>query len=338
MGQDAIDLVIRSLVDRAYLPNDFIFSEGDLGDDMYFIRTGEVSLIKTSHEYSRLSTMDFTDEMVRLKPGAYFGELAALMGGARRKLTAVSHGYSILSLLSADAFRILEQDHPVPFVKLVRNAQNMLKTQQQPSCSWDQIMRMVAGRGMSIEHTFEWIQAGKGVVDHISIASFTDAMRKLGVDRFSAHALWIEADLENDGFLTYEEFEKSMRKAQDKMNDIANKECKPEEAKTVSSSMSQAAEDGQNSSLQTLYRFLLPVLASSSWKPFDDFNGYFRYGRIDFDDQRDHLGRGRGTSGSGSNNRVRDKHLSIRRGGGLRSASFHKRCASFHKRRDDARS
>eukprot|EP00973_Karenia_brevis_P007851 1065522-Karenia_brevis.AAC.1 len=57
-------------------------------------------------------------------------------------------------------------------------------------------------RFQKLEDAFDWIQGDSSTVDIITIANFTAAFSKLGVDRFNAHALWMEADkVQRKGFI-----------------------------------------------------------------------------------------------------------------------------------------
>jgi voltage-gated potassium channel len=66
-GETFLREVIYLLKPQVYLPGDIIIRQGELGDSMYFLSSGEVEVVSAKGE--RLAV---------LKEGAYFGELALL--------------------------------------------------------------------------------------------------------------------------------------------------------------------------------------------------------------------------------------------------------------------
>jgi CRP-like cAMP-binding protein len=63
---------IRSAYQRDLEPGDTVFDEGDPGDNLYVIQSGEIELAREGVEASRV--------VARLGPGDFFGELGVVLG------------------------------------------------------------------------------------------------------------------------------------------------------------------------------------------------------------------------------------------------------------------
>ena len=72
---------VRSTYERTLAPGDTVFDEGDLGDHLYVIQSGEIELAREGDEDRRV--------VARLGPGDFFGELSAV-AGQRRSTRAVA--------------------------------------------------------------------------------------------------------------------------------------------------------------------------------------------------------------------------------------------------------
>jgi CRP-like cAMP-binding protein len=70
------DFEVRRTYERAYEPGELIFDEGDSGELLYIIQSGEVELTRGAAEGRRL--------LGRLGPGEFFGEMSVVLGGERR--------------------------------------------------------------------------------------------------------------------------------------------------------------------------------------------------------------------------------------------------------------
>ena len=72
---------VRSTYERTLAPGDTVFDEGDPGDHLYVIQSGEVELAREGPEGRRV--------VARLGPGDFFGEVSAV-AGQRRSTRAVA--------------------------------------------------------------------------------------------------------------------------------------------------------------------------------------------------------------------------------------------------------
>jgi hypothetical protein len=91
--------IIQLLKQTVFLPGDFIFRKGDVGNCMYFIGTGSVNVLLD----------DGSTILATLKAGDHFGEIALIKKVARTR-SVISNEYCILYALDKDDFdRLLEK-------------------------------------------------------------------------------------------------------------------------------------------------------------------------------------------------------------------------------------
>ena len=83
--------IANNLKEVSLLSEEKIFNDGDIGDSMYFIVKGDIKILKGNLE------------LVTLKKGDYFGEMA-LLDGESRSADAVTSTDSILLRLDANDF------------------------------------------------------------------------------------------------------------------------------------------------------------------------------------------------------------------------------------------
>ena len=72
---------VRSTYERTLAPGDTVFDEGDPGEHLYVIQSGEIELAREGPEGRRV--------VARLGPGDFFGELS-VVAGQRRSTRAVA--------------------------------------------------------------------------------------------------------------------------------------------------------------------------------------------------------------------------------------------------------
>lgn len=101
--RDASERCVRDIVDvmqmGLYVPDEFVITEGDMGDEMFFIKKGEcqIFLARSNHV------------IATLKEGDYFGETGIILSQCRGA-SAKSIGYSVLFALTAgDLKMVLKQ-------------------------------------------------------------------------------------------------------------------------------------------------------------------------------------------------------------------------------------
>jgi small-conductance mechanosensitive channel/CRP-like cAMP-binding protein len=95
--------VARRLHDLTYASGEWIIRQGDPGDSMFFIRSGEIRII--------VEEDGVVQQIARLSPGQYFGEMA-LLTGEDRSATAVAGGDVRLLELRKGAFSGILLENP----------------------------------------------------------------------------------------------------------------------------------------------------------------------------------------------------------------------------------
>ena len=90
-----MNLIVRALRVNVLLDGDFAFRQGEVGDKMYFIKTG----------YIQIGTADKSLVFVSKGPGAYVGELTMFNEGQRRSASAWSLCDCVLFTLSISGFK-----------------------------------------------------------------------------------------------------------------------------------------------------------------------------------------------------------------------------------------
>lgn len=101
---------------------DVIFREEDLGDEMYFVRSGHVSI---HHE---LASGPALIEMV--EPGGYFGEMA-IIDDSPRTASATAELDGSLLVLHKNDFRSAAQDYPDIAFEIFREFTRRLRRSDQ---------------------------------------------------------------------------------------------------------------------------------------------------------------------------------------------------------------
>jgi len=120
--------IIMSLHDLVYLPCDVIVRKGDVGTELFFVRSGSAGVFTTRR------MPEWGDQEVHvLHSGSYFGEIAVLTGMTRRSWV-VARTYCSCSTLAKDAMDELMAKHPEGLAGLVKSFQNALGLE--PRITW----------------------------------------------------------------------------------------------------------------------------------------------------------------------------------------------------------
>lgn len=109
-GEDAAS---RELVSyqRRLAPGEIIFDEGDPGDRLYVIQSGEVELSRRSPQQQRV--------VARLGAGDFFGELGVVSGG-QRTTRAVAVSTTRVIALDRATLEAMCLDQPAIAIRLIR--------------------------------------------------------------------------------------------------------------------------------------------------------------------------------------------------------------------------
>lgn len=96
---------------RNYGPDEVIFSEGDIGSGMYFIRTGEVQIYK-------LDELGQEEEITTLETGDFFGEVALTASRPRNASARTTEVTVLVGLFRSDFLEAVRR-HPIPAAKIL---------------------------------------------------------------------------------------------------------------------------------------------------------------------------------------------------------------------------
>ena len=97
-----------------FKPGDVVFAEGDKGDKMYVIRSGEVEILRDGHVVETLA------------PGGIFGEMA-LIDGSPRAATARAKTACELAPITEKSFLFLVHETPFFAIAVMRTLAERLR-------------------------------------------------------------------------------------------------------------------------------------------------------------------------------------------------------------------
>ncbi len=147
---DALRVIESAGVVRNFETGEVIFSQGDEGDGLYIVDSGEVRI-------SAVVGQNQARTLATIGPGDYFGEMAVL-DSAPRSATATAETATKTTFLARDKFLPLLQDHPEIALNIAREfSARMRKLDQKYSDEVLQAERLAAiGRfAGTIVHDFK---------------------------------------------------------------------------------------------------------------------------------------------------------------------------------------
>ena len=101
----------RQYYQRSLAPGEAVFEEGEPGDHLYVIQSGEVELVRVTAHRQRV--------VARLGPGDFFGELGAVMG-EQRSSRAVAVNTTRLIALDRETVEAMCLDEPMIAIRMIR--------------------------------------------------------------------------------------------------------------------------------------------------------------------------------------------------------------------------
>lgn len=124
LDDDVLEAIVRRLQHEHYHKSATVFSQGDRGDCMYLIDTGQVKVISEQGADEKL--------LAYLGPGNFFGETALLLGERRTATVKVELDVDLLVLRKSDLDELL-QVHPAIAITITRELSRRLgRTTQTP--------------------------------------------------------------------------------------------------------------------------------------------------------------------------------------------------------------
>lgn len=112
LPEQTLTAMARRLRRVSYQKGDVVFLQGEPGDAMYFIETGQVEVVAQQEDGKE-------NVLARLGPGSFFGEVALLLGGTRSATVRVVIDAVLLQLHKEDLETLLEE-HPVIAINMSR--------------------------------------------------------------------------------------------------------------------------------------------------------------------------------------------------------------------------
>ena len=122
---------------RSYAPGEYIFKEGDIGEEMFIIHSGTVKITKTTDEGEKT--------LVQLTSGDFFGEMAVIDKGPR-SASAVAVDNAVCIVLNEELFEQQMQRNAKIVKKILKNMSSRLRAmneQLQNLTTKDYNMRVV---------------------------------------------------------------------------------------------------------------------------------------------------------------------------------------------------
>lgn len=124
IDQVLLEQLVPYMREETYKKGEIIFHEGDEGNQIFFIRSGMVS-IYTSNKAKRIT-------LAYLTKGEYFGEMALMQPGLCRSATAETlNAVKVYSLHRSDFHQLVEKDRNVPFLLLNYTMERLRKANHQ---------------------------------------------------------------------------------------------------------------------------------------------------------------------------------------------------------------
>ena len=122
---------------KKYASGDYIFTEGDAGEEMFIIHAGKVNITKKTDEGEKV--------LVTLSAGDFFGEMAVI-DKAPRSASAIAEGDTVCIVLNEELFEQQMQRNAKIVKKILKNMSARLRAmneQLQNLTSKDYNMRVV---------------------------------------------------------------------------------------------------------------------------------------------------------------------------------------------------
>jgi CRP/FNR family transcriptional regulator, cyclic AMP receptor protein len=108
---ETTEVFLRRTYQRILSPGETIFDQGDPGDNLYVIQSGEIELIREIPSKQRV--------VARLGPGDFFGELG-LVNGERRNARAVAVNAARVIALDRETLEAMCIDQPEIAIRMIR--------------------------------------------------------------------------------------------------------------------------------------------------------------------------------------------------------------------------
>ncbi len=102
---------VQRYYQRTLSPGETVFDEGDPGDQLYVIQSGEVELVRENERGQRV--------VARLGPGDFFGELGVVLG-ERHSARAIAVNTTRVIALDRETLEAMCLEQPVIAIRMIR--------------------------------------------------------------------------------------------------------------------------------------------------------------------------------------------------------------------------
>jgi len=119
LGDQELETLSHSMRTRSYRKNTIIFEEGDQGDALYIVESGQVKAYLSDEQGKEIV-------LSMLNPGDYFGEMA-LLDEAPRSASVITAQESRLLVISGSDFRDTLAAHPNIALQVIRGLNETLR-------------------------------------------------------------------------------------------------------------------------------------------------------------------------------------------------------------------
>ncbi len=121
IGRRNLKTIIPLLEEVEFGAGEIIISEGEHGENLYFIHSGEVEILKEA----RVKDREFQEQIAVLKAGETFGEMELIDPEPRIATVRSRTATLLLSLSNTDLYRIYRRN-PKTFTLLVLNISRII--------------------------------------------------------------------------------------------------------------------------------------------------------------------------------------------------------------------
>lgn len=172
--------IVQDMAERRYQPGDVIFYEGDPGQVLYVVGSGQVRIFVNGADGSETSVIVFG------RPGEMFGELA-VVDGLPRSATAVALYPTTLFLLSRENFRKHMQQCPQFALNFMQELTLRVRynTRQMDSLASLTVSQRLARKLIELAHNYGRVQHN-GVVINLALSQ-ADLANLIGATRESTN-------------------------------------------------------------------------------------------------------------------------------------------------------
>lgn len=177
LSEQQLHSISQDVQTRKFGQGDIIFREGDPGQVLYLVQSGQVRIYVNGLDGSETSVILFG------RPGDMFGELAVI-DGLPRSATAVALDKTVLCTISRESFRQHMQRFPQLALNFMKELTHRVRynTRQMDSLASLPVSQRLARKLLELAQDYGRIEAGNVIIDmtltQANLASLIGATRE----------------------------------------------------------------------------------------------------------------------------------------------------------------